>query len=65
MMVTGGVILALVIVLGLSAWEVWADLQDARRAMDALQATIDRQEYVIAELRRRIGELNRESETHD
>lgn len=63
MMFSALLALALCVVLGLSAWEVWADLQEARRERDVLQARVDQQDYVIAELRRRIGELNRESDT--
>lgn len=62
MMVTGLVGLALFVVLGLSAWEVWADLQDARRENDRMQARIDQQDHVITELRMRIEVLNRESD---
>lgn len=60
MMVTGLVALALFVVLGLSAWEVWADLCDARREIDRLQARVDQDEYVISELRLRVAALSRE-----
>lgn len=62
MMFSALLALALCVVLGLSAYEVYADLVDARREIDRLQARVDQQDYVIAELRRRIETLNRESE---
>lgn len=65
MMFSALLALALCVVLGLAAWETWADLQEVRRQRDVLQARVDQQDYVIAELRMRIETLNRESDTHD
>lgn len=63
MMVTWFMALMLAAVVGLAAWETWADLQDARRTIDRMQARIDQQDHVITELRLRIEALNRESDT--
>lgn len=63
MMVTWFLALALATVAVLVAWEMWADLQEARRQRDVLQARVDQQDHVITELRLRIAALNRESDT--
>lgn len=62
MMFSALLALTLAVVVGLVAWETWADLVDARRENDRLRARIDQQDHVITELRMRIEALNRESE---
>lgn len=62
MMVTGLMALTLCVVVGICAWEVWADLCDARREIDRLEAWGRQQEHVITELRLRIEAMNRESD---
>ena len=59
MMMTWLMALMLAAVVGLAAWEVYADLVDARRTIDRMQARIDQQDHVITELRLRIEALNK------
>jgi len=46
------ILCVLALCVGLWGWEQWAELRDTRRALDALQDTIDEQQELIDEYRK-------------